>query len=152
MLLPVWFQRRYRPKAVDQSQRSQPWPSVDGKSEWWPVRAPGFTIQPLNNAHYLSISVHLKCVASGDDWYLYKNISMSFALCERILICFAVVVVVAVIVVTYLYKWCYVMIGLGNGLASVRRQATTRNNTAVQRHLVLRPKDILQLNKTKHTS
>ena len=24
MLLPVWFQRRHRPKAVDQSQRLQP--------------------------------------------------------------------------------------------------------------------------------
>ena len=75
---------------------------------------------------------------------------MSFALCERILICFAVVV--AVIVVTYLYKWRYVNIGLGNGLASAQRQANTRNNTAVQRQLVLRPKDILQLNETKQTS
>ena len=34
-----------------------------------------------------------------------KNISMSFALCQKILICIAVVVVVvAVIVVTYLHK------------------------------------------------
>ena len=78
-------------------------------------------------AHYLSISAHLKCVASEDDWYLCKNISMSFALCQKILICIAVVVVVvAVIVVTYLHKWCHVIIGL----------ATTRNNTAVQRQLV----------------
>ena len=79
-------------------------------------------------AHYLSISVHLKCVASEDAWYLCKNISISFALCERILICFAVVAVVAVSVVTYLHKWGHAIIGLGNGLASVQRQATTRNN------------------------
>ena len=56
------------------------------------------------------------------------------------------VVVVAVILETYLHKWCLVIIGVGNGLASVRRQATTWNNTAVQR-----PKDILLLNKTKQT-
>ena len=36
-------------------------------SEWWPVRVPGFTLQPIIHAHYLSISVHLKCVASEDD-------------------------------------------------------------------------------------
>ena len=62
-------------------------------------------------AHYLSISAHLKCVASEDDWYLCKNISMSFALCQKILICIAVVVVVvAVIGVTYLHKWCHVIL------------------------------------------
>ena len=47
-LLSVRFQRRHRPKAVDQSQRSQPSPSGDGMSEWWPVWAPGFTVQSLN--------------------------------------------------------------------------------------------------------
>ena len=45
-------------------------------------------------------------MASEDDRYLCKNISLSFALCEKILIYIAVVVVVvaAVIVVTYLHK------------------------------------------------
>ena len=43
---------------------------------------------------------------------------------------------VVVVVVAYLHKWCQVIIGLGNVLASVRRQATTWNNTAVQRQLV----------------
>ena len=47
-LLSVRFQRRHHPKGVDQSQRSPPYPSGDRMSEWWPVRAPGFTIQPLN--------------------------------------------------------------------------------------------------------
>ena len=90
-------------------------------------------------ARYLSISAHLKCVASEDDWYLCKNISMSFALCQKILICIAVVVVVAVIVVTYLHKWCHVIIGLGHYPEQYRSSET----------IGLRTKDTLQLNKTK---
>ena len=53
-----------------------------------------------------------------------KNISIPFVLRERYWFAVAVVVA-AVFVETYLHKWCKVIIGLGNVLASVRRQATT---------------------------
>ena len=62
---------------------------------------------------------------------------------------FAVAVVVAAVIVEiYLSKWCRVIIGLGNVLASVRRQATTWNNTTVQRQLVSQGYFIIKKNET----
>ena len=70
---PLW---RRRSKAVDQSEHSQPWASIDGKSEWSLCGRYDLPYSHLIHAHCLSISVHLKYMTSDDDWYLCKNMKL----------------------------------------------------------------------------
>ena len=101
------------------------------------------------HAHYLSINVHLKCVASEDDWYLCKNLSISFALRERILIrccccccCYCWDIFASVMPDHHWFrKWLGVRSVPSHYLEQYRSSET----------IGLRPKDISLLNKTKQT-
>ena len=88
-------------------------------------------------------------MASEDDRYLCKNIYWCHLLYVREY-WFDVAVVVAVIVQTYLHKWCQVINGLRNGLASVRPSHYLEQYRSSET-IGLRPRDILLLNKTKQT-
>ena len=115
------------PKAVDQSQRSQPWTSRDRISAWGPVLgAPIYRtgIKYMRIIYAQVLIWNVWPLGTTDDWYLlniWKYIDV---------ICFTGEVFVNTVrsPLSCLHECCQGIIGLGNGLASVRCQASTWTN------------------------